>query len=874
MWDNNMPEPYELVAKGKELAAQGNYAAAVQSIQIGINEYERRNDAGGVTFALGRLGDCYERADEIDKARDSYEKAVQIGTDIPATYSGLIGILVTNNELDRAFEIANLWQAKSAQQMSYPAQQIFIGLGGRLARLERYQDAINVLQRTIMVLPKETYPDLYWSAQGRLGQAYEQSGDLDTAMRHYLQAITDGSSDQNTYTRFLINLEKQKQYSEALKVVHNGLRVQKDAAWEADLRKREQRLMQKSGAVPKGTPKAIIPDFAVRKGEKSISLIQQIQFSPQLSGCACVESRIYGISGGKSPKLIAHDLGKDEHTWQVELHVAADKMLAAGEYVVALTQEGSVGKGSTQIYFYHSSGRLLDQKQLPDLPTEVVMVSDKLYAGCRDGKLYAFTLMGQPLWTYSVPGSEKEPDSPYFRPCPYYVSAGEDLVAFSSFEKVFVMNSQGRLLYRWSTPEQKSSTKAELFTITFSMGPGAIRALCAPRTGNQILIASDHDVFELVDGKVVQQISLKAGVINNIALSPSGKKWAISVSDKVILFEDGKQVGSFPLQGFGRVHFNQAANRIIGWGSKTLSIATYSGTLLAEVEFVKDIQFAKCQDDGKLVVGTRYIIHMDTARPHVSATEESKSRNDIKGKPRPQNEAGIPVNWIEAEKISIGSGKSVYRGVNSEEHTIEQIALEHYESNGYRGAWTEDTYWWEIMALLFWDVIFAKLPGVFTPQFGDFPSKMQDMPRDLFTSDFYSRRRSLIEKRIQALTSPRLFGFVTITLEDELKNAYERHIGKPCRPIEDWNRHSLEELLLAIKALNQAELMTIMRRLLEDFTENRRGLPDLFMADAAGRPKFVEVKGEREKIADHQIVWLTFLQRQIGISVEICRIIS
>lgn len=872
-----MTEPFEYVSKGMDLAAQGKFNDAEKYIQRGIKEYEKQKDTDGVTFALGRLGDCYEQANEVDKAEAAYERAVQLGTDIPATYSGLIGILVFKNKIDRAFHIAEILQSKGAQHISYPAHHIFIGLSGSLAQQGRFQDAQNLLSRTIQELPKQKYPEFYWSARGHLGQVYEQSGDLDNAMQLYQQAISEGSTDRNTYTRCLINLEKLKKYDDALRVVQKGLKVQKDASWEADLRKREQRLMQKTGAIPKGTPKAIIPDFAFRKGEKSISLIQQIQFSPQLSAAARVEDRIYGITGGKSPKLIAHNLGEETFKWQLELPLASENILVTRENIILYARIGSVGNGQTQILFFDASGKLLAQQQLPDVPSEVVLGGDMLFAGCRNGKLYAFTNKGKSMWSYTVPGSEKEPESPYFRPCPYYVAAGEDVVAFSSFENVFVLNHQGKLLYRWNTPEQKSTSKTEMFTVTISTGPSAIRALTAANTGKQILIASDNGIFELVDGKVLQQVKPNVGIIHSIVISPQGNLWAISADDKVILFENGKKAGGFPLKGFGRVYFNRAANRIIGWAGKNLSIATYSGTLLAEVEFVKDIHFAECLENGRVVIGTRYIIYLDTTPSITTKVPTPPEPNSEQEKPiglQARDESGIPINWIKANKISVGTGKSMFQGSNGQEYTIEQVALEHYRSKGYQGAWTENTYWWEIMALLFWDVIFAKIPGTFTPQFGEFPSKMQDMPQDFFKPEFYTRRKGLIEKRIQSFTSPKLFGLVKTSLEDELRTAYKRYYKKPCRPIEDWGCYSLDILLFSLKILTPAHLLLIMRRLLENFNENRRGLPDLFIADSSGIPKFVEVKAEKELIAEAQIRWLMFLKNQVGITVEICRIIS
>ena len=204
--------------------------------------------------------------------------------------------------------------------------------------------------------------------------------------------------------------------------------------------------MKKTGVIPKGSPKKIIPDFAIRKGQKSISLLQQIQYSPGLNAAARIENRIFGISGGKSPKLIAHDLGSELHAWQVELPKKADNILASEGNIILYSRDGSIGDGETQIFFYDLNGEAVAHHCLPDVPSEVVLGGDNVYAGCRNGKLYAFSAGGKALWNYTVPGSKKEPDSPYSRPCPYFISAGKDVIAFSSFENVFVLYTKGKLL--------------------------------------------------------------------------------------------------------------------------------------------------------------------------------------------------------------------------------------------------------------------------------------------------------------------------------------------------------------------------------------------------------------------------------------------
>jgi hypothetical protein len=151
---------------------------------------------------------------------------------------------------------------------------------------------------------------------------------------------------------------------------------------------------------------------------------------------------------------------------------------------------------------------------------------------------------------------------------------------------------------------------------------------------------------------------------------------------------------------------------------------------------------------------------------------------------------------------------------------------------------------------------------------------MQDMPQDFFRPEFYMRRKHLIERRIQDLTTPRVLGLVKPNIEAELKVSYQHNYGKSCRPIEDWKLFGLEQLLSSTKTLTDQQLILVMRRLLENFNENRKGLPDLFLIDATGKPRFVEVKSEKEKIAEHQLTWLSYLRNQVNLPVEICRVID
>jgi len=192
--------------------------------------------------------------------------------------------------------------------------------------------------------------------------------------------------------------------------------------------------------------------------------------------------------------------------------------------------------------------------------------------------------------------------------------------------------------------------------------------------------------------------------------------------------------------------------------------------------------------------------------------------------------------------------------------SVERAALECYGSLGRTGLWAENQYWWHIMALLFWQVIFARITGVYSPRLGKFPNALQDMPNDFFMRDFYAKRLTMIERRMQELRN-------CASVSRVLSTAYSAYKGVACRPIEDWNRYSLHDLSVGAESLTREQLLLIMNRLLADFNTYRSGLPDLFFYEP--NPLFVEVKSESDSIRDNQLHWLQFLSGNVGVAVEV-----
>jgi len=407
--------------------------------------------------------------------------------------------------------------------------------------------------------------------------------------------------------------------------------------------------------------------------------------------------------------------------------------------------------------------------------------------------------------------------------------------------------------------------------------------LAVAADGSRVVVTADDAIFELVNGKISGQVKRKGKVLDKVALDPTGTIWAIGADEQVLILQGRKAAGRFAAPRGAKLSLDSKADRVIAWASERLVVASLAGKAIAHIEFVKRVSHVQCVDGGRIVVGAGHLVVLDTS-PQLSTTESKPTKHESKPKAaredrsakssikRPTEEQGIPIRWIETKRLSTERGKARFIGSEGQTLTIEQLALEHYSQLGYKATWTENEYWWAIMALLFWDVIFARLPGVFTPKFGELPSAMQDMPLDFFSPDFSPRRKKLIEKRVAELTQSKLFGLRKANIEAELKSAFRRHRGKPCRPI-DWTRLAkVDSLLMATRVLTDQQLIQIIRRLLVNFSDNRSGLPDLFLA-RDGKPLFSEVKSERERVASHQIDWMLYLKNNVGVAVEICRVI-
>ncbi|KZT27328.1 hypothetical protein NEOLEDRAFT_1110695 [Neolentinus lepideus HHB14362 ss-1] len=212
----------------------------------------------------------------------------------------------------------------------------------------------------------------------------------------------------------------------------------------------------------------------------------------------------------------------------------------------------------------------------------------------------------------------------------------------------------------------------------------------------------------------------------------------------------------------------------------------------------------------------------------------------------------------EASKSEKWVGKSIWYGRDQEEVTVEILALQHYESLGYRGYHSEGSIVRTLFGLLFWDIIFAEIPGAFETPY-------QSAPLDIAEDSFYFARKDLINARLTQIEegeAPNLMDQV----DDE-----HRPTGTWCVGVR-WDLFSKEDLLEIAECLGGKALSIICRLLCEDYAGRGGGVPDLIIWNAESCDcKFVEVKGPGDKLQENQKLWSDVLLGA-GTVVEVCHV--
>lgn len=607
----NVLSQNEYVTHGLNLIIACNYSEAEEFLLKGIDELEKSQDKEGITHALDRLGFCYEKLMLIDKAKDTYEKAIKIGTNISLTYNSLITILVLDAEFDRAFEIADIFKYSSFRKLDFDYEK-FIKFSSILIKKGRGEEALSLLNRTLTYFPVDIYPYHFWQIKALIGLAYEKTENLEKAMTLYRETINEGSFIDPMHQRYLDYLEKHRENSTVIKYSEKALEFQNYYLNKVDLEKRLMRLKKKINIIPISKCTDNITRKSIKKVEKTKNYIFKIEFSPQLNFPVIHHNFLYGITGGKIPKLVCYCLDSQDRVWETTLDGHASGLTVNDECLIALTTEGRIGEGQTSIYFFNSEGSLLTIQKIPDIHSEISGYGGRLYVGCRDGNLYAFSITGKLLWSYKVRDTRGKKDDNRMRPCPYYVSAGTNIVAFSSFKSLYVLNPNGDLQYVWKAKiKWDALVEDDVMSVSVSTGNTLIWDVKVITDSGKVLVSAQSGVYELYDRKT-KRVKNVPETDNYSICDVDNDSYMICGFKNVLLVENGQVQRKIAVSSQSKAAYNPKSNRIVVWSWNKLKVMTQTSELLGEIEFSKGIRKVHIFDNGQILVATNYVVMLDS----------------------------------------------------------------------------------------------------------------------------------------------------------------------------------------------------------------------------------------------------------------------
>lgn len=183
------------------------------------------------------------------------------------------------------------------------------------------------------------------------------------------------------------------------------------------------------------------------------------------------------------------------------------------------------------------------------------------------------------------------------------------------------------------------------------------------------------------------------------------------------------------------------------------------------------------------------------------------------------------------------------RGEHSVEHSVAESLVGEWQQVHY----VENRLMNALFGLVFWEQMFASLPGAFHNPY-------QAAPSDMFEQGFAQRREELLEVRLSELA--------VADLSQLVPAAWRKYRGYQSRWV-NW-RAVDEDLVKSASAIIPAEhLLAIWRRMLFDPGENRRGFPDLLaLGQLAGEYRMIEVKGPGDALQESQKRWLRFFDAE------------
>lgn len=173
---------------------------------------------------------------------------------------------------------------------------------------------------------------------------------------------------------------------------------------------------------------------------------------------------------------------------------------------------------------------------------------------------------------------------------------------------------------------------------------------------------------------------------------------------------------------------------------------------------------------------------------------------------------------------------------------IEQYALQLLGEEETVGWHLENALPLTLFGLVYWDWMYASVPGAFTNPF-------QTAPRDLFWSEFIEVRQRYCEDPLNSHVP---------LITRVLKTAEEKR-GK-ANQLVSWDLFPNARLERIVNALGESALTRLINSVKSDLRQFRSGFPDLTVIYSNGEIEFIEIKAPGDQIQRNQRIWLEELK--------------
>ena len=206
--------------------------------------------------------------------------------------------------------------------------------------------------------------------------------------------------------------------------------------------------------------------------------------------------------------------------------------------------------------------------------------------------------------------------------------------------------------------------------------------------------------------------------------------------------------------------------------------------------------------------------------------------------PRLYRGAGVD---IPTQKL--GSIERIHLELSAGDVCVEEAVRAHLAGETGPVFYVENALVTSLFGLLFWDAIFAPVPGAFFHRF-------HSAPMDLYEAQFASRRQTLVDACFGQLDSDQ---YITT-----IRTRFREKEGT-VSPFVAWGSIDESMLALALLCIPPIHLRLLFQRILDDIRENCTGLPDLIQFwPEEKRYRLVEVKAPGDRLQDHQQRWVRF----------------